>query len=947
MRINELRLYGFKSFANKTTIKFDSNYVGIVGPNGSGKSNIIDAIRWVFGEQSSKNLRGKKSTDVIFAGTEKKKKLHFCEVTLVLDNTDNHLDIDYDEVEITRRLYMSGESEYLLNNTECRLKDIIDLTMDSGMGKNTFSIISQGQVDQIINQKPEERRQVVEEVAGLTKYKRRKESALKKMAKTEENLSYVAILLKEMDERLYPLEIQKDKALRYLEIKKNLEKYELSYLVNIIESNTDDIKALQKLKSEYLLELLEVTTSINSNDTNIFVLEEEIATLGNNRDQLQQKLNTNLRDSTNLSAEIKILNERMINNSSNDVEKHVIELQSSINSLNIKLKENTQKFNSIKKTQLDIKKEFDECEDAIENFRHKRREVESKLAKVEELISIHSYPNSVKKVVNNHEFKHAKVIKDLFTTNDKYLEAISIAIGNRGNEILMDDITTIKKAIKYLSDNRLGRATFITTESLRKRELDEKIINIAKEMDGYIDIAFNLIDCQKEHVSIFNNVLGAIIVVDNIDNANKISKAIKSKYKIVTLNGENVATTGTITGGKTKHVNTLILNSDRDKLEKQVEDINTNYKKHTTAIQSIEKKFHGIRIEMNLINEEKSNLEKDIELKKYELNNLDFEEVIDTSEMNKKLQKLHTLEIELNQEIDSTKKELENKINLKNELSSTNRSLFEENKGLLKKENENNVKLSRLENLVESAYNIFSNDYNMSFTMAAKKAERNIDLKLYKTKIDSYKRELKNIGMVNVGAIEEYAEIKARHDFINVQKNDLIAAQTKLSDIIHTLDEYAVKQFEVAFYKLRDEFRKIYGEIFGGGKADLILTTPEDLLNTGVEIIAQPPGKKLQTMTLLSGGEKALTSISLLFAKLRISVVPFAILDEVEAALDEANVLRYANFTKVFSERTQFLVITHRKGTMETFDHLYGVTMVEKGVSQIVNARLDNKELDV
>lgn len=947
MRINELRLYGFKSFANKTSIKFDTNYVGIVGPNGSGKSNIIDAIRWVFGEQSSKNLRGKKSTDVIFAGTEKKKKLHFCEVTLVLDNTDHHLPIEYDEVEITRRLYNSGESEYLLNKTECRLKDIMELTMDSGMGKNSFSIISQGQVDQIINQKPEERRQVVEEVAGLIKYKKRKETALRKMAKTEENLNYVAILLSEMEERLIPLEKQREKAIKYLECKKGLEKYELSYLVNLIEQNTDDIKALQTLKDSFQIELLEVTTKINSNDTDIFVLEEEIKTLAQQKDHFQLEYNKVVREATNLSAEIKIVNERLINSTSDDADKQALDLQNIINDLKIKSKENLQKFNDIQKKQEEIKIKFDSCEEQIETLRQKRREIESKLAVIEENIAIHSYPNAVKSIVKANKFPNAKVVKDLFTTNDMYLEAISISLGNRGLEILMENLNEIKEAIKFLSDKRLGRASFITINSVRPRPIDPDTLKKAKTIVGFVDIAINLIDFDEEHEPIFNSILGSTIIAQNLDYANKISKAIGSRYPVVTLDGDVVATTGTITGGKTKHVNSLLLNNDRVKYQKLLETINADYSNATKDIQHIEKSFHEIRIEKNVINEEKINLQKEIELKNFELSNIDTSELVDSNDLNQKLSKLHDKEIELNSKLQEVSKILEEKTFRKNELSSINRNLFEENKDLLGRENANNVKLSRLETLVEGAYNTFANDYNISFNMAAKNAERNIDIVLYKEKIDMYKREIKSIGMVNIDSIKEYDEIKVRFDFIVEQKNDLELAQEKLTNIIKTLDDFAVKQFEVAFYKLRDEFRKIYGEIFGGGKADLILTDPNDLLTSGVEIIAQPPGKKLQTMTLLSGGEKALTSISLLFAKLRISVVPFAILDEVEAALDEANVLRYANFTKVFSERTQFLVITHRKGTMETFDRLYGVTMAEKGVSTVVNARLDNKEIDV
>ncbi|MGL5021101.1 MAG: AAA family ATPase, partial [Mycoplasmatales bacterium] len=573
MRINELRIVGFKSFANKTTIRFDDNFVGIVGPNGSGKSNIIDAIRWVFGEQSSKNMRTKSGVDVIFGGTEKKKKLNFAEVTLVLDNKDNYLPLDYNEVSVTRRLYRSGESEYLLNNIECRKKDIDELLMDSGMGKNSFSIISQGKIEEIVVSKPENRRQVVEEVAGVLKYKKRKELALRKLARTDENLTQVDLILSEMHERLGPLERQREKAIRYKDLKLKLENYEISYLANKIDITKNDYQAYKEINLEFEKEIVLMNTKVSKLDTSIFEGEEIVNSKSREINMLTAQISKKQEQISSLQADFKILNERKVNLAENKEEARKFQLENDIFTIKEKIKLAINSHDKMEKEYKLIKENFDNCEAKINELRSKRYELNSSLSELKQNQEIQTYPFSVKKILENNVFHSAKVVRDVFSVESRYSDAISACMGGRINEIIMDDITSIKNAIDYLKDNKFGRATFIPINDVRQYNLDNSILSTCKQTSGYIGVASDLISFDPKFTKTFNNVLGTTIIMDNIDMANQLAKKINNRYRIITLSGDVVSTGGTISGGQVKKINFLMGNKKTEDITKELKQV--------------------------------------------------------------------------------------------------------------------------------------------------------------------------------------------------------------------------------------------------------------------------------------------------------------------------------------------------------------------------------------
>lgn len=949
MRINELKIYGFKSFANKTTIRFDDNFVGIVGPNGSGKSNIIDAVRWVFGEQSSKSLRGNSSTDVIFNGTEKRKKLNFAEVTLVLDNKDKHLPLDYSEVAITRRLYRSGDSEYLINGVECRLRDISELLMDTGMGKSSFSIISQGKIEEIVVSKPENRRQVVEEVAGVLKYKKRKEVALRKLKKTEENLAQVDIILGEMQDRLGPLERQANKAKEYQVLKEELENIEVSYLANKIFATKDDYQAYKQISEQINLDVVSMNTKISKLDTRSIELDELVREASVSVNQKNTKANQLHASITSLQADFKIIQERKANLASSEEESKLIATQRELVNLQTKINDQ-ENNNNLSNTKYEkVKNEFDKLEDKIEFLRKRRFKLNEQINDYTNQVESSSYPYAVKQVLKHPEFDKSVVVKDVFTCEPQYMEAITSAVGGRINEVIMPNVAVIKRAIKYLRESKSGRVTFLPINDVKQYKIDEKILSTLKVQEGFVGIGFDLIDFEEKYDKVFNNLLATTVIVDNIDHGNEIAKKSHNRYRIITLTGDVISTSGAISGGQNKKINSLVAKKNLEDVTKELNNVNGNYKNLTDQIQIIEKEYHEHRVELQIGEQALAKLVNEKKLKEYEIANSSVNQKDSGQDFANIQEDLITLQEEY-QTIEAQKIQTQHKyddlLEEKQTVSLELRSLNEDIRESEKQKNDAEIKLSRLEVILENSQEILSEEYSLTYEMAYSKSNKNIDLEQAEVTIKELKRKIKLLGIVNLEAIEEYEEIKTRYDFIYVQKVDLDNAKDKLLNIMSKLDEIVITQFEDVYDKLRNEFKIIFTELFGGGQADLVLTNPEDLLNTGIEIVAQPPGKKLQTISLLSGGEKALTAISLLFAILRIRTVPFAILDEVEAALDEANVRRYANYIRVFSERTQFLVITHRQGTMELVDNLYGITMIEKGVSSVVQVKMNEMEVE-
>lgn len=940
MRIKQLKLSGFKSFANKTVINFDENFIGVVGPNGSGKSNVIDAIRWVFGEKSNKSLRGNSSSDVIFGGTEKRKKQNIAEVTIVLDNTDHHLDIEFDEVAFTRRLYRSGKSEYLINGVEARYKDIQELILDKGIGKNAFSIISQGKIEEIITTSPENRRLIVEEVAGILKYKKRKESALNKLGKTDDNLEQVALILNEIEERRGPLERQAIVAEKFLQYKQELESKEVDLLAARIKQNEEQYNGLKIVTENAKLELIKFETE----ETNLELSEEELKAKINGMsvklNQLNLMINQKLGELNNRRTDLKVLQERQSMQDGRDGRE--LELENNIIHMQEQLHQKRQEFNLLK-SQLDAaQNKENEYQNNLATFRSELSKLNIRQNDIKGELNKVTVPFATRKLLDANLAGIFGTVTENFEVELKYTEAVSTIIGGRMYDVITDNRESATKAINYLRKNRFGRQTLLPRDSMRTMKIDDATLTRLQNSKGFVGIGLDLIKYDQINHNIFSNILGNVIVCTDLEHAKQISSNVTNRFRIVTLEGDVIQTSGAMTGGRTNRQSKIVLESnlvkiknEKIKLEAKLQVLNDKHEVFKTD-------FSTANTEYQIAKSIVERLQSDIDLNKLELKDLGAEDTsllgnneiaADISRLENEVEELGAQRSRL--EIEKTKLTEEQE-----EIHQNVRQIRDEIRTINSDYSANNVKLERLAISLKSDIGILRDDYNMSSTMAVETANSNVDLEEYAATVKSLKSKIRNLGPVNTLAIAEYQELTERFEFIDTQREDLVVAKNKLEDIISKLDEFFVTSFEATYSKLRVEFQHVYKELFGGGHADLILTNEDDLLLSGVEIVAQPPGKKLQTISLLSGGEKALTAIALLFAILRIRSLPFAILDEVEAALDEANVKRYAQYIKVFSERTQFIVITHRQGTMELVDALYGVTMQEKGVSTTVKVSL-------
>lgn len=942
MRIKQLKLNGFKSFADKTVIEFDDNFIGVVGPNGSGKSNVIDAIRWVFGEQSSKSLRGQSSTDIIFGGTEKRKKQNIAEVTIVLDNSDGHLDVEWSEVSFTRRLYRSGNSEYLINGAISRNRDIQELIMDKGIGKNAFSIISQGKIEGIITKAPEKRRVIVEEVAGILKYKKRKESALSKLAKTDDNLEQVNLILNEIEERRGPLERQAKIAEKFQVYKSELEQHEIDLLATRLVKNEEEHSGLEQLTETNKLALIANETKVTSLEIEYDNLKSKARELGVNLNSLNQKLidKNNLLAKT--QANIRIINERNALLQGSD--EKILELENKKLSLQSELAIVKREYNDAKSHVQELQKRDIELKNSMGQVRSQMNEVNLEINDIKQDLNKVSIPFATRKILAANIKGVEVTVNDSFHVDLKHTEAISTIIGGRSNDIITSDKVAASKAINFLKKNKYGRQTFLPRDGMRINKVNGNDIANLKKVKGYIGIAVDLIRYDQVNDNVFKNLLGNVIICETLQVANYIAAEVTNRYRIVTLEGDVVQVSGAMSGGRSNRKNKLVLESNlvkaknkKQQLMYQVDSKSQRVEKNTEKL--IEAKT-SLKMEQALIERH----EQELNVVLGQLRELDVveEQVVD-DDINQ-IQRVETEITDIN--ADRTKIEIE-KTNLEETMDNLEyeiKNLSDEIKVQTKTQNEYEIRLERIRSIIKTDIATLREDYSMSFAMVRDNANVNVDIESFEVHVKSLKSRIRNLGPINILAIDEYHELTDRFEFIDEQRRDLLVAKDKLEAIINKLDQFFIQSFDSTYVKLRREFRHVYKELFGGGHADLILTNDEDMLNTGVEIVAQPPGKKLQTISLLSGGEKALTAIALLFAILRIKSLPFAILDEVEAALDEANVKRYAKYIKIFSERTQFIVITHRQGTMEVVDSLYGVTMQEKGVSSLVKVTLTEGE---
>ena len=982
MYLKYIRADGFKSFADKTEIEIKPGITCVVGPNGSGKSNIVDAVRWVLGEQSVKALRGDSSmSDIIFSGSKSRKGNNRSIVSLTFDNSDNYLNTEFKEVEIKRVLYKTGENEYYLNNTKVRLKDIIDLFLDTGASKESFNIISQGAVSDVINSKPENRRTIFEEAAGVLKYKKRKEDTLKKINKTKDNIEKVNLLTDELLVTLTPLKEQADKARIYLDYKEQLKKRDVALIANDITTINDEYQSVKSnidslnmeintLSKNYSsddeelenlkLESIKIDTLIDNKNKDIMLLVNELSDLQSKKQITierqkyevdDQKLENNIitlkEDIYNIEGNLKVANKELESDNRDVQTKNLelIDLKKRIEQLDKDRIYHSNIVNALNKEVLQISNKIDILNDNINN--------DTKL------------PYAVKSVLNNVRLTGVRgVLSKLIEVPDKYSVAIETALGSNCNVIVVDDEIVAKNAINYLKDNKLGRATFYPLNIIKGRYVDNEIIKDAVNDRGYIGLAVDLIDYDKKYRNIMLNQLGNVIVVDNIDSLNRIGKMVNYKCRVVSLDGDILYSGGAMSGGINKTGKGILsekkeledLNHRLNEKQFELNDSNSN-------LEMLNKNYDTLVISYNEASKEKSVLEGMIEQKnryvlglEESLNNKKMElegtKNVSSKGLQKELDSIlekyyevlnnkELLEKELTK-LKSNKFDITNKINEYEKKYKDFNSNYNSKMNILKNEE---IKLGKMDVKLDNLLLVLNETYGMTYEKAKNEYFLEDEAENVRLEVNNLKAKIRDLGEVNTGSIPEYERLNDRYSFLMNQKKDLEESIGSLLNIIDEMDEIMKTNFVQTFEKIRIEFSRVFKTLFKGGEAVLELTDPDNILETGIEISALPPGKKLNSIALLSGGEKTLTAISLLFAILNVKPVPFVILDEVEAALDEANVENFGQYLESKKEKSQFIVITHKKKTMEFADALYGITMQESGVSKIVSVRLEERNM--
>ncbi|MBR3362362.1 MAG: AAA family ATPase [Bacilli bacterium] len=978
MYLKEIKAKGFKSFADKTSIEFTKGLTGIVGPNGSGKSNVVDAVRWVLGEQSVKSLRGEGNmTDVIFSGSKSRNPMNTASVTLVFDNTDKYLPLEYDEVEVKRRVYKDGTNEYFINNERVRLKDITTLLLDSGIAKESFNIISQGKVDTIISSKPEEKRVIIEEAAGVLKYKRRKEEAIRKLDKTHDNLNRVGDIINELEPRILPLKEQKEKALEYKEAKENLEKIEIAIITEDITNLNYEFKENKNkidLLNDEILKMASKTTLASSKTekykNDILKLEEKINKIRNNILELTtkaEKLNsrkTIITERKNYEIDNAKLHSKLL-----ELKETALKLKNEIESKETDIintnKETTIIENNIKKLNDDITKIKNNKEKENNTLTSKVRKNNNLKIKTESLQNSiensSTLPTAVKSVLNNPKLRGIhNIVGALIENDEKYSLAISTALGYSANNIVTDNQTCAKEAIEYIKN--IGRATFFPLDIIKPKEIDENTKKLLQNEKEFISIASDLVKNDPKYNNIILNQLGNIIVTSDIENAIKISKKINNRYRIVTLNGEIIHVGGSLTGGKNKTKNII---SDKYELEITLKDLKKSeeeIEESENKINELDYNLRALEDKLYIITKDKLLKEETIKNKQKEIINLkdNLEKTnLDINSTNNMLgNSLSKEEEEIIEKYYKTLKEKEEKEkelgNLLKEKNNLNEEIEEYELSIKKDNSQYNNKVNELKDLeiangrmdvkLDNLLNTLNEEYSITYEKAKENYYLEINYKEAKSKVNSLKRKLKEIGDVNLTAPEEYEKVSERYNFLTNQVEDLKEAENTLLKIIDEMDKVMIKEFNESFKIINDNFKTTFKELFSGGNASLKLTEPNNMLETGIDIVASPPGKKLNGISALSGGEKTLTAISLLFAIIKSRPAPFCILDEIEAALDDANVDTFGKYITNLKNKSQFILITHKKKTMEYVDVLYGITMQESGVSKLVSVKLEDIE---
>ncbi len=980
MFLKKIIAHGFKSFADNTIIDLENNIAGIVGPNGSGKSNVVDAVRWVLGEQSVKSLRGDGAmTDVIFAGSKSRNPMNVATINLIFDNSDHYLPIAYEEVSIKRRLYKDGTNEYYLNGEKCRLKDIQDILMDSGIAKESFNIISQGKIEEILSSKPTDRRVIFEEAAGVLKYKKRKEEALRKLERTNANMDRVNDIIKELEVQVEPLKEQKRIALEYLDLEDELKHLEIALIVDDVNRINLTYKQNKQRIEELNNEITSISTNNSTNEVKIENYKKDINNCQIKITELQRNLLESTSNVEKINSRKQIILERkkyevdnaklhdnLINlkeqelNLSNEIEDYKRQISSNndkLNSINNDIKKYEDNINEIKNNKNKLENDLNNL---IRNNNKIKNEIDALNDSIENNSSI---PFAVKNVLNNPKLLGIhNTIGNIMDIDEKYSKAISIVMSSGLNNVIVDNELHAKEAINYLKNNNIGRVTFFPLNIIKEKNIDNEVMTIINKYPNKMNIASNLVKYDSKYTNIIKNQLGNVIVVDNVDTALKLSKMINYRYRIATIEGELFHVGGSLTGGNIKTRNIILDKYELEKKIKEQEVIINNIKDIENKINNSDYNLKSMEDKLYLVTKDKINIDEVI--KNYNITITNLEEKLESIK-NNIIGTSNVIDNKLSEEEQNIIDEYYKAVNKKNEITieldnynnkyNKLKSELEEFEYSVKKDNslynqKNNelkaleIEVNRSDVKLDNLLNTLNENYTMTFEKASSMYKLDIEANVARNKVNNLKRQIKELGPVNLNAPDEYDRISERYEFLIKQQTDLSEAENTLLEIINEMDEVMKSEFIKTFKVIQDNFTDTFRELFKGGTAELKLTDSDNLLETGIEIVASPPGKNLKSISLLSGGEKTFTAISLLFAILKSRPMPFCILDEVEAALDEINVDAFGEYLTKLKEKTQFIVITHKKKTMEYADILYGITMQESGVSKLVSVKLEDIE---
>ena len=964
MFLKRIELQGFKSFADKTVIQFDQDITGIVGPNGCGKSNVNDAIRWVLGEQSVKSLRsGTNMSDIIFSGSEYRKPVNMARVTLVFDNSTRVFDSDFDEIEITRQiLRANNEASYFINKTPCRLKDINDLVMDTGLGKDSLSIITQGNISSFADAKPEDRRSLFEEAAGVAKYKKRKKISLSKLEQTKENLDRLQDILDELERQIGPLEKQAKKAEKYISLREKLSKIEISVLVEDIDQYNEKINQINK----ELFDIQAMHTSENAEllkqETRLESIRKEMYALDKQINELQGKYTKAMEENYQLERRkieqdekrkymLKVADKKA---RQKEIQAMLEEARFEYQDRHQRLMQTQQDLNNRRNIVNDLKTkiskaryESDQANNILTQLQNRRQVLENMM---KQPFAHQQGVRSVMQAKNSLSGVYGVVSELLIAHTDKAL-AVNAALGGSIYQIITKNEADARNAISFLKRNRSGRATFLPLSVCHPRKMNEQVITIASTSPGFLGFASECVDCKEIFDPVKERLLGNVIVVDTLQNANETAKRLRYAYKIVTLDGDIVHTGGSMTGGVTKNQSTPVtmrqeLDTINSKIEGQKIKANSCLNETDILTQKLQKENDAIvtlQIELakleNIYATKKAKY--DSILAEYQELGVDIEENAELAQDDLVVQmsKMHAVLDSLSLEIQSLRQSRFDKGNDAEQIENQIRLVRREMNSKQSQIHNYEMEIVKVKTQLENALNRLSTDYEMTYEYALTKKE-DVEIESAKEEVIQLRQAISRLGNVNLDAPNEYKDVKERFDFMTSQKEDLEKASQQILAAIDEMDQTMISQFTEMFNKINAELDGVFKAMFGGGRASLSMVDPDDVLNTGIDIDVQPPGKMVKNIQTFSGGEKALIAISVLFAILKARTMPLCIFDEVEAALDQANVERFARYLSHYRGQSQFIAVTHRPGTMEQCDTLYGVTMQKDGVSKVLKVQL-------